>query len=52
VRFDQILIRTENCKKYVTNDDKFSVVENVMYHAALALGQEGSVEELLGNFKV
>mmetsp|Transcript_2785 Transcript_2785/g.4197 ORF Transcript_2785/g.4197 Transcript_2785/m.4197 type:complete len:808 (-) Transcript_2785:541-2964(-) len=48
-RFDQLLSRAESCKKYINPDDGVPVPEPLIYHAALRLGQEASVEELLGN---
>ena len=48
-RFDQLLKRADSCKKWLSDDDAVPVPEPIIYNAALAMGQEASVEELLGN---
>jgi hypothetical protein len=49
-RFDQLLKRADSCKKWLSDDDMaVPVPEPIIYNAALAMGQEASVEELLGN---
>mmetsp|Transcript_12369 Transcript_12369/g.18759 ORF Transcript_12369/g.18759 Transcript_12369/m.18759 type:complete len:905 (+) Transcript_12369:100-2814(+) len=48
-RFDQLLHRAESCRKFINPDDGVPVPEPLIYEAALRLGLEASVEELLGN---
>lgn len=48
-RFDQLLKRADSCKKWLSEEDVVPIPEPIIYKAALAMGQEASVEELLGN---
>lgn len=50
-RFDMVLTRADNCRKWVTETESLPVAQNILYEAALQLGQEASVQELLGNLK-
>lgn len=51
-RFDQLMGRAEGCQKWIRADSTCPVPEPFIYKAALKLGQEAAVEELLGNLSV
>jgi len=51
-RFDQLMSRAESCQKWIRSDATYPVPEPYIYQAALKLGQEAAVEELLGNLAV
>jgi serine/threonine-protein kinase ULK/ATG1 len=51
-RFDQLMGRAESCQKWIRADATYPVPEPYIYQAALKLGQEAAVEELLGNLGV
>lgn len=51
-RFDQLMNRAESCQKWIRSDANYPVPEPYIYQAALKLGQEAAVEELLGNLGV
>lgn len=51
-RFDQLMARAEGCQRWIRSDATFPIPEPIIYEAALKLGQEAAVEELLGNLKV
>jgi hypothetical protein len=44
--------RAESCQKWIRADATYPVPEPYIYQAALKLGQEAAVEELLGNLGV
>ena len=51
-RFNQLMSRAEGCQKWIRTDATYPVPEPLIYQAALKLGQEAAVQELLGNLKV
>jgi hypothetical protein len=51
-RFDQLMGRAENCQKWIRSDATYPVPEPFIYQAALDLGQQASLEELLGNLAI
>jgi len=50
-RFDMVLTRADNCRKWIKETESLPVAQHILYEAALQLGQEASVQELLGNLK-
>lgn len=52
-RFDQLMARAEGCQRWIRSDaSPPPMAEPLIYQAALKLGQEAAVEELLGNLKL
>lgn len=49
-RFEQILRRAENCKKYLIPNQTIPIPELLLYQRAINISQNGSLDELLGNF--